>query len=673
MSRDDSRRRLARGARARHALRAVAAAMTLAAAGAACAAGTAPAPGAGLAQAVDRLVVQGFEDPQAALAGLRALQAATPGTPDNTRALLVGFGLVAADSHLAAETAEAAKALRDLAATVGPIAEADAHLVNADLEFEGMKEENGNVEARAAVAGYAPFCESRDPALAVRCDRFNWFYALLFAAYGAHGERNPAAAAIYLHTALDAAQQAGNRALEIKATAILASLAQGDNDAELAERLLERAQALAREEDDAALRAYVQSFASDVLAEREQYEASRDAIVTAIRISRDAGLKRREAGYELSLSGAELRLEHPQQALAALDRAQAFLATHNEPGLQRQRLHDQALALLALGRTAEAKVKLREALAHYDRETGPNARIGILRDLGPALARAGDRAGALELYEREQQLLRARNDSRYERDMQQVQRLIKDEQDRLQARRSAQWGGAALACIVLALAIAFIARRQMQRNHQLTSRNRALRIQAEHDPLTGLANRAHLRTRLGLRATHFEGALFLIDVDHFKDINDRHGHAAGDAVLVAVARRLEAVLRERDLVARWGGEEFLVMVDTMPAAEAVVLAQRLMKSFSASPVVVDGQPIAVSASIGFAVFPLAGKASATFDAAFALVDAAMYHSKAEGRGCATRIQSVDPHLPLEQAALASGLADRAILEVHRPAEELAPA
>jgi len=73
------------------------------------------------------------------------------------------------------------------------------------------------------------------------------------------------------------------------------------------------------------------------------------------------------------------------------------------------------------------------------------------------------------------------------------------------------------------------------------------------------------------------------------------------------------------------------------------------------------------------VFPLEGRASVTFDAAFALVDAAMYHSKAKGRACATRIESVDPKLPLEQAALASGLSDRAILEVHRPAEDFAPA
>ena len=637
------------------------------------------APASELTRAVDHLVVQGFEDPQGANAGLRALQAATPATPDNTRALLVGFGMVAADNHLPQETAAAAQALRALAATAGPIAEADAHLVNADLEFEGRQEENGNVEARAAVAGYSPFCESKDPALAAQCDRFNWFYALLYAGYGAHGERNSAAAAIYVHMALDAALQAGDRALEIKATAILASLAQGDNDAELAERLIARAQELAKLESDPALQAYVTSFMGDVLDSREQYEASLAAYQKAIAISEAAGLHRRATQYQMAIGSEELRLEHPADALAALDRAQAFLATHSEPGLERERLHDQVLALLALGRVAEAKAKLGEVLARYDRETGPNARIGVLRDIGPALARAGDRAGALELYTREQQLLQAKNDTRYDHDMQEVQKLIKDEDDRLQAQRLAEWGGAAVVCVLLAAAIAFIARRQAERNRQLASRNDALLLQVEHDPLTGLANRAHLQARVAEAGELFEGALFLIDVDHFKDINDRHGHAAGDSVLVAIARRLESVLRERDLVVRWGGEEFLVMVDTMPAGEAVVLAQRLMKAFVESPVMVDGHEIAISASIGFAVFPLVGTAPGhTFDTAFALVDAAMYHSKNQGRDCATRILGVDPSLPLEASSLPATLAQaatdgRAILEVHRPAEMVSPA
>jgi len=625
-----------------------------------------------LSQAVDRLVVQGFEDPQGANAGLRALQAVTPPTPDNTRALLVGFGMVAADNHRAAETAAAAKALRDLAATAGPIAEADAHMVGADLEFEGMQEENGNVEARAAVAGYSPYCESRDPAMAARCDRHDWFYALMFAGYGAQGERNPGAAAIYLHMALDAAVQADDRGLEIKATAILASLAQGDNDAELAERLLARAKELARQEDDPALLAYVRSFEGDVLDAREQYEASLAAYRDAIAISHAAGLRRREAQYELSVSNEQLRLEHPAEALAALERAGGFLATHNEPGLERSRLHDQAIALLALGRTAEAKAKLREALARYDRETGPNARINMLRDLGPALARAGDRIGALELYTREQRLLQAKNDSRYERDMQDVQELIRDEGERLQARRLAEWGGAAVACVLLALAIALIARRQAARNRQLETHNDLLMMRVEQDPLTGLANRACLRARVAQASGDlFEGALFLIDIDHFKEINDRHGHAAGDSVLVEIARRLERVLRERDLVVRWGGEEFLVMVDSMPMSEAVALASRLMKAFVQAPVAADGRTIAVSASIGFAVFPLAGPGPGhAFDTAFALVDAAMYHAKAQGRGCATCIVSLDPALPLDQSSLPATLAQaaadgRATLEVHR--------
>ena len=588
--------------------------------------------------------------------------------------------MVAADNHLAPETAAAAKALRALAASAGPIAEADAHLVNADLEFGGMQEENGNVEARAAVAGYSPYCESKDAAKAAQCDRFNWFYALLFAAYGAHGERNSAAAAIYLHMALDAALEGGNRALEIKATAILASIAQGDNDTELAERLIARARELARGSDDPALKAYVTSFTGDVLDAREQYEASRAAYLEAIAIARAAGLHRREAMYQMSLSGAQLRLDQPAGSLAALDSASAFLAAHNEPELERQRLHDQTIALLALGRTAEAKVKLREVLARYDSETGPNARIGVLRDLGPALARAGDRVGALELYTREQRLLQAKSDGRYERDMQDVQKLIKEESDKVQARRVAQWGGAAVACIALALAIAFVARRQMARNRLLATHNDLLMMQVEHDPLTGLANRAHLQARVAESAGDlFEGALFLIDIDHFKEINDRHGHAAGDHVLIEIARRLEGVLRERDLVVRWGGEEFLVMVGTMPVAEAVAMSQRLMKAFVDAPVRVDGHAIDVSASIGFAVFPLLGTAPGhAFDTAFALVDAAMYHSKNEGRDCATCIVSLDPTLPLDAtslpATLTRAVADgRAILEVHRPAQSVMPA
>src|SRR5437870_5330146 len=102
-----------------------------------------------------------------------------------------------------------------------------------------------------------------------------------------------------------------------------------------------------------------------------------------------------------------------------------------------------------------------------------------------------------------------------------------------------------------------------------------------------------------------EGTLFLIDVDHFKQINDRSGHAGGDAVLVEVARRPRATLRDDDLVVRWGGEEFLVLVGPLPVAEAEVLAHRLLCALADHPVVHGGQAVGVSASIGYGVFPMA--------------------------------------------------------------------
>ena len=212
----------------------------------------------------------------------------------------------------------------------------------------------------------------------------------------------------------------------------------------------------------------------------------------------------------------------------------------------------------------------------------------------------------------------------------------------------------------------------------MTQLQNELEHQSNTDVLTGLLNRRALQRAATRAIAHARRrnsplTLVLLDLDHFKDINDRHGHAAGDSVLVAIARRLEAVLRERDLVVRWGGEEFLVMVATMPVSEAVALAQRLMKAFVDAPVVVDGQAIEVSASIGFAVFPLVGRSPGhAFDMAFALVDAAMYHSKSQGRACATCIVSLDAELPLEPssvpATLAHAAADgRALLAVHRTA------
>ena len=149
--------------------------------------------------------------------------------------------------------------------------------------------------------------------------------------------------------------------------------------------------------------------------------------------------------------------------------------------------------------------------------------------------------------------------------------------------------------------------------------------------------------------------MLLIDVDHFKRINDEQGHAAGDAVLVEISSRLLSVLRESDLSVRWGGEEFLIVVRGMAAAEVQALAQRLLQVIGGRKVFLQGKEIAVTASIGFATFPLPGAEQSAgqalhWERAVALVDTAMYLAKSQGRNRAYGVKTLNESGPAQDAA-----------------------
>ncbi|GBD43143.1 putative signaling protein [bacterium HR40] len=158
---------------------------------------------------------------------------------------------------------------------------------------------------------------------------------------------------------------------------------------------------------------------------------------------------------------------------------------------------------------------------------------------------------------------------------------------------------------------------------------------AHHDPLTGLANRARLRQRLArLEQEASSGwALVILDLDTFKSINDRFGHAVGDRLLVEIARRLQRSVREGDLVARLGGDEFIVLLEGVDRPEqACELAGRLAATF-AEPFVVEGQSLSVAVSIGVAVAPLHGTSSS---AVLRAADLACYWAKTRS-GTAVRL------------------------------------
>ncbi len=162
--------------------------------------------------------------------------------------------------------------------------------------------------------------------------------------------------------------------------------------------------------------------------------------------------------------------------------------------------------------------------------------------------------------------------------------------------------------------------------------NKALQEASTHDALTGLANRRLLLERLrqeDARAGRdgLSYALAVVDADHFKRINDDHGHDAGDRVLVALAGALKAGLREGDLCGRWGGEEFLVLLAKADEEAAGQALERVQQAVRALRVPWDGRELEVTVSIGYAV----RQAEETHQEALYRADNALLDAKRGGR------------------------------------------
>ncbi|MBG0818550.1 GGDEF domain-containing protein [Planomonospora sp. ID82291] len=155
---------------------------------------------------------------------------------------------------------------------------------------------------------------------------------------------------------------------------------------------------------------------------------------------------------------------------------------------------------------------------------------------------------------------------------------------------------------------------------------RLLAYQASYDPLTGLANRRTITARLD--ACSAGDVLLYLDLDGFKAVNDTYGHDAGDALLVEVARRLRAAVREDDLVVRLGGDEFALLCPQASVhADVIPLAERVLEAIAA-PIGYDGHELRVGTSIGIAVVD----ATTTPGDLVRKADAAMYEAKRAGRG-----------------------------------------
>ena len=178
------------------------------------------------------------------------------------------------------------------------------------------------------------------------------------------------------------------------------------------------------------------------------------------------------------------------------------------------------------------------------------------------------------------------------------------------------------------------ARRILDLHERLLATQLLLREQATRDSLTGLWNRAMILETLQRELIRSQRAcqplaVIMADIDHFKQINDAHGHFTGDHVLRQTSQRLQGVLRPYDTVGRYGGEEFLVVLSGCDASAALTLAERLRHCMDAEPIVESDSVFHVTVSLGVCAWD----GEMTAQALLQTADAALYAAKRAGRNC----------------------------------------
>ncbi|MEP7297750.1 MAG: diguanylate cyclase [Burkholderiales bacterium] len=383
----------------------------------------------------------------------------------------------------------------------------------------------------------------------------------------------------------------------------------------------------------------------DVHGERRSFEL-------AIDYARRAGSKIEEVRTLANMADFFLKTGDYSTALSYGERALPLARELHATSSEMVALANIGLSHISMHHLELGKRFVREAIAIDQRRGSLNGVSDSNRELGTYLEKAGDLAGAIEAYhthrrlatgilrsDQQKAILAMQEQYDAERRARALALLnreneIKAEQLRRRDLQQRLWWLLAAAFVLSFAVVMLLYRRVRDTNRRLATSNELLKVQSERDPLTGLANRRHFQAAMRQLAHDgkLTGTVYLIDIDHFKAVNDQHGHGAGDAVLVEVAQRLRETLRENDLIVRWGGEEFLVVVQQLEAEQVDALAQRMLSVLDRAAVTVDTRRIAVTASIGFATFPI-GPASlrVSWERAINLVDTAMYLAKAHGR------------------------------------------
>jgi diguanylate cyclase (GGDEF)-like protein len=623
------------------------------------------------AEQVDALVNEGFEHPEKALLALRMMPEMTTGSIAEQRALLLAIGSIEAQTGGAVRAGAVADKLLALAPD-----EPNGRAVAASNLVRALVAENaGQLDVAAALAQSALTVSHMGcpgapaaPVEGLECHYRSAWRALQILERRALSQGLPVTATAHAQSALVLAEWAGDARRRIENLGSLALYANGRGERELAQRLVGQARRLAVQVEDPGTLARVGNVEARLAKMQGDRQGALRFYAEALTLAARAQEPRLEALLLNNLSDTYAGLNRPADALRAAERALVIARRHDDVRMERVLINNAGIAKIGLGRLAEGKHDLALLLDLWQRSGETGRQTTTLLEFGEALAAAGDARGALELYHRERALsaetmranreialkeMQTRNDAdARRRDIELLGRdnALKTAEIANRDLLQRLWWLLAGVMALAVLLVTILYRRVRETHQKLEASHLQLQAQSERDPLTNLANRRHFQAVMTKLCAEggFEGALLLVDIDHFKHVNDVHGHAAGDQVLVEVARRLNEAVRHEDLVVRWGGEEFLILAPRAANEQAEQMATRVLRILGQAPITVGGGPDAahgstslrITASIGYGRFPLPPYGSdVPWEQAVNLADMALYTAKNQGRNRAIGITS----------------------------------
>jgi diguanylate cyclase (GGDEF)-like protein len=465
------------------------------------------------------------------------------------------------------------------------------------------------------------------------------------------------AALPFLEDALDLARDMQDDQRTLHAYLWLARIYTNTGNFDRASDQVESARTLALTLGDEAALCEVEIRASDIADRRGDHAAERSASLAALVHAKLSGSDKWLAHALVNLGDSYLKTRDFGESLKYSRQALPLASTALGSGEQTIAQFNEGLAYIGLG-----NIKLGEKLAEgaiAEMADGNNLLDAqeLLREYEDALEHAGYLMMALQAYHRYDELggkimtgtrqrafleLSAKFDD--ERKARELELLRRDN-----ALAAAQMSAQRLRQQLLIAGVLFVAclcAALVWTNARERKLNDRLRFNSERDALTGLRNRRYFNEHvLSIEGTRpVAGCVLLADLDHFKRINDTCGHPAGDAVLATVSHRLSAALRESDKLVRWGGEEFLAVLDPITPEQADRTVERLLQAVRRDPVNWNGQPIKCTISIGYACFPMPGSnLPISLENAIGLIDKALYEAKRRGRNRACLISAARVH------------------------------